>query len=82
MLVLTALVLTYGPVLFGSDFALVLEQIAECGAVVLLQQVVFADMGGMGAQAAKTARIADRLAPAGRGDRCSRRCAASFRKPS
>ncbi|BCQ28651.1 MULTISPECIES: hypothetical protein [Caballeronia] len=64
LLVLTALVLTYGPVLFGSDFALVLEQIAECGAVVLLQQVVFADMGGMGgagSEDSKDRRIVSRL---------------------
>ena len=50
LLVLTALVLTYGPVLFGSDFGPVLEQIAECGAVVLLQQVVFGDRPGRGRQ--------------------------------
>lgn len=48
LLVLTALVSIYGPVLFGSDFRPVLEQIAECGAVVLLQQVVFAEPTGAG----------------------------------
>ena len=48
LLVLTALVSIYGPLLFGVDFRPVLEQIAECGAVVLLQQVVFAEPTGAG----------------------------------
>ncbi|SAL88284.1 hypothetical protein AWB74_08486 [Caballeronia arvi] len=64
LLVLTALVLTYGPVLFGSDFGPVLEQIAECGAVVLLQQVVFAEPTGIGAEevgVSKARRVAARL---------------------
>ena len=64
LLVLTALVLTYGPVLFGSDFRPVLEQIAECGAVVLLQQVVFAEPSGTGAEeggASQARRAAARL---------------------
>jgi hypothetical protein len=67
LLVLTALVLIYGPVLFGSDFGPVLEQIAECGAVVLLQRVVFAEPAGMDGKASKYSedsqdrRIAARL---------------------
>jgi hypothetical protein len=43
LLVLTALVSLYGPLLFGADFRPVLDQFAERGAVVLLQQVVFAN---------------------------------------
>ncbi|WP_250510312.1 hypothetical protein [Caballeronia sp. GACF4] len=64
LLVLTALVLTYGPVLFGSDFTPVLDVIAECGAVVLLQRVVFAEPAGMGVEASepsKDRRVAARL---------------------
>ena len=64
LLVLTALVLTYGPVLFGSDFGPVLEQIAECGAVVLLQRVVFAEPAGTRVEASEPSqdrRIAARL---------------------
>jgi hypothetical protein len=64
LLVLTALVLTYGPVLFGSEFGPVLEQIAECGAVVLLQQVVFAEPTGAGIEesgASPARRAAARL---------------------
>ncbi|WP_053573023.1 hypothetical protein [Caballeronia cordobensis] len=44
---LTALVQIYGLVLFGTDFAPVLERIAECGAVGLLQQLVFAESADM-----------------------------------
>jgi hypothetical protein len=51
LLVLTALVQIYGPLLFGSDFAPVLERIAEYGAVVLLQQVVFAEPAGVSGDA-------------------------------
>ncbi|SAL77882.1 hypothetical protein [Caballeronia telluris] len=64
LLVLTSLVLTYGPVLFGSDFGPVLEQIAECGAVVLLQRVVFADPAGTsveGSELSQDRRVAARL---------------------
>lgn len=43
LLVLTALVYVYGPLLLGTDFRQVLDQFAECGAVVLLQQVVLAN---------------------------------------
>jgi hypothetical protein len=50
LMVLTALVQTYGPVVFGDDFGAVRQRIAECGAVVVLQQVVFADRPGWGLQ--------------------------------
>ncbi|WP_250480031.1 MULTISPECIES: hypothetical protein [unclassified Caballeronia] len=43
LLVLTALVSIYGPLLFRAEFGPVLDQFAECGAVVLLQQVVLAN---------------------------------------
>ncbi|MDR5776307.1 MULTISPECIES: hypothetical protein [unclassified Caballeronia] len=60
--VLTALVLTYGPVLLGSDFGPVLDQFAECGAVDLLQQVVFGDpTGGEASKDSQNRRIAARL---------------------
>jgi len=45
--VLTALAQTYGPVmLLGQDFTPVLERLAECGAVVVVQRVLFADAWG------------------------------------
>jgi hypothetical protein len=44
--VLSALAQTYGPGLFGEDFGPVLERIAECGAVVVVQRVLFADGWG------------------------------------
>lgn len=64
LLVLTALVSIYGPLLFGADFRPVLDQFAECGAVVLLQQVVFAEPTGTRAEeggASKAGRVAARL---------------------
>ncbi|SAL87632.1 hypothetical protein AWB74_08195 [Caballeronia arvi] len=42
--VLTALAQTYGPVLFGHDFEPVLERVAECGAVVVVQRVLWSDL--------------------------------------
>ncbi|BCZ85748.1 hypothetical protein PTKU64_94230 (plasmid) [Paraburkholderia terrae] len=50
LMVLTALVQTYGPGVFSDDFGTVRQRIAECGAVVVLQQVAFADRPGWGMQ--------------------------------
>ncbi|MDR5748745.1 hypothetical protein QCE73_36805 [Caballeronia sp. LZ029] len=63
LLVLTALVYVYGPLLLGTDyFRPVLDQFAECGAVVLLQQVVFGDpTGGEASKDSQNRRIAARL---------------------
>lgn len=48
LLVLTALVQTYGPLLFGDAFGLARRPIVKRGAVVLLQQLVFADAASTG----------------------------------
>ncbi|MEM5387870.1 hypothetical protein VSR68_30410 [Paraburkholderia phymatum] len=48
LMVLGALVQTYSSVVFSDDFGAVRQRIAECGAVVVLQQVVFADRPGWG----------------------------------
>lgn len=61
LLVLTALVQIYGPLLFGNDFGPVLGQIAECGAVVLLQRVVFADLASTDVQESYEGPVAARL---------------------
>ena len=64
LLVLTALVQMYGPLLFGTDFRPVLDQFAECGAVVLLQQVVFGVPTGTGIddnELSQAGRVAARL---------------------
>jgi hypothetical protein len=42
--VLTVLAQTYGAVLFGQDFRPVLERIAECGAVVVVQRALWGDL--------------------------------------
>ena len=42
--VLTALAQTYGLALFGEDFEPVLERIAECGAVLVVQRVLWGDL--------------------------------------
>ena len=41
--VLTSLAQTYGAVLFGQDFGPVLDRIAECGAVVLVQRALWGE---------------------------------------
>lgn len=48
--VLTALVQTYGVAVFRDDFSAVRQRLAECGAVVVLQQTVFGDRPGRGLQ--------------------------------
>ncbi|SAL85759.1 hypothetical protein AWB74_07426 [Caballeronia arvi] len=58
LLVLTALVQTYGPLLFGDDFAPVRQRLVECGAVILVQQVVLADPALMGAEGSEDGQIA------------------------
>jgi hypothetical protein len=42
--VLTVLAQTYSAVLFGHDFRPVLERIAECGAVVVVQRALWGDL--------------------------------------
>ncbi|MDR5748698.1 hypothetical protein QCE73_36545 [Caballeronia sp. LZ029] len=42
--VLTTLAQTYGPLLFGKEFEPVLEHIAKCGAVVLVQRAMWGDL--------------------------------------
>ncbi|MDR5763138.1 hypothetical protein [Caballeronia sp. LZ035] len=50
LMVLTALVQTYGVAVFRDDFSGVRQRLAECGAVVVLQQTVFGDRPGRGLQ--------------------------------
>ena len=50
LMVLTALVQIYGVGVFRDDFSAVRQRIAECGAVFVLQQVVFADRPPWGMQ--------------------------------
>ena len=50
LMVLTALVQTYGVAVFRDDFSAVRQRLAECGAVVVLQQTVFGDRPGRGMQ--------------------------------
>ncbi|KXU94760.1 hypothetical protein CR51_26285 [Caballeronia megalochromosomata] len=64
LLVLTALVQTYGPLLFGHDFARVRQRLVESGAVVLLQHVVLAssvDPPDSGIEASEDGQIATLL---------------------
>lgn len=42
--VMTVLAQTYGPLLFGKEFEPALEHIAKCGAVVLVQRVLWGDL--------------------------------------
>lgn len=50
LMVLTALVQTNGVAVFRDDFSAVRQRLAECGAVVVLQQTVFGDRPGRGMQ--------------------------------
>ena len=50
LMVLTALVQTYGVAVLRDDFSAVRQRLAECGAVVVLQQTVFGDRPGRGMQ--------------------------------
>ncbi|MDR5784584.1 hypothetical protein QCE63_34865 [Caballeronia sp. LZ065] len=50
LMVLTALVQTYGVAVFRDDLSAVRQRLAECGAVVVLQQTVFGDRPGRGMQ--------------------------------
>ncbi|CAL8481644.1 hypothetical protein [Caballeronia sp. S22] len=58
LLVLTALVQTYGPLLFGHDFAPVRQRLVECGAVALLQRVVLAEPAGASIEHSEDGQIA------------------------
>lgn len=58
LLVLTALVQTYGPLLFGDEFRLVRQRLVERGAVVLLEQVVLAYPAGAGVEDNEDQQIA------------------------